>query len=264
MRLDGKTAIVTGAASGIGAATARALAGAGAAVLLTDIDDGQGQALTAELGAGGAKAHYAHQDVTDEGQWPSIIATAEQKLGPVRVMVANAGIGIMTPIWDMSLADWRRQTAINLDGVFLSVKYAIPAMRRAGGGSIVLMSSVAGIRGSAGLAGYCATKGGVRLFAKAVAMECAQAGDAIRCNSVHPGIIDTPIWGKLPQSLQRGANAAIDPHERARVAVPIGVAGTADDIAQGVLYLASDASRHMTGAELVIDGGMTAGAVRRG
>jgi NAD(P)-dependent dehydrogenase (short-subunit alcohol dehydrogenase family) len=165
----------------------------------------------------------------------------------------------------MTLADWRRQTAINLDGVFLSVKYAIPAMRRSGGGSIVMISSVAGLRGSPGLAGYCATKGGVRLFAKAVAMECAQAGDKIRVNSVHPGIIDTPIWGKIPAgaTANRGTNAAIDPHERATVVVPMGVAGSAEDIANGVLFLCSDASSHMTGSELVIDGGMTGGGVSR-
>jgi NAD(P)-dependent dehydrogenase (short-subunit alcohol dehydrogenase family) len=263
MQLQGKAAIVTGAASGIGAATAATLAREGAAVLLTDIDDARGTALAAELAGGGSKAIYAHLDVTDEGQWPGIVALAEKSFGRLDIMVANAGIGIMGPIWDMTLADWRRQTAINLDGVFLSVKHAIPAMRRSGGGSIILMSSVAGIRGAAGLAGYCATKGGVRLFAKAVAMECAAAGDKIRVNSVHPGIIDTPIWGKLPQSAGRGANAPIDPHERARAVVPIGVAGSAQDIANGVLFLASDVSSHMTGSELVIDGGLTSGAVAR-
>jgi NAD(P)-dependent dehydrogenase (short-subunit alcohol dehydrogenase family) len=125
--------------------------------------------------------------------------------------VADAGIGILCRAIEMSLADWRRQTAVNLDGVFLSVKYAVPAMRRAGGGSIIIMSSVAGLRGSAGLAGYCATKGGVRLFAKAVAMECAAVDDRIRINTVHPGVIDTPIWTKLPVSA--GSNAPIDPNE---------------------------------------------------
>ena len=146
---------------------------------------------------------------------------------------------------------------MNLDGVFLSVKYAFPAMRRAGGGSIVIMSSVAGIRGSAGLAGYCTTKGGVRLFAKAVAMECAAAGDNIRINTVHPGVIDTPIWTKLPGST--GRNTPIDPHDVAKAGVPLGRAGEAQDIANGVLFLASDASSYMTGTELVIDGGMTGG-----
>ena len=141
---------------------------------------------------------------------------------------------------EMTLDDCRRQTAVNLDGVFLSVKYAVPAMRRAGGGSIIIMSSVAGLRGSAGLAGYCATKGGVRLFAKAVAMECAAVDDRIRINTVHPGVIDTPIWTKLPVSA--GSNAPIDPDEVARAGVPLGRTGQAQDIANGVLFLASDAS----------------------
>jgi NAD(P)-dependent dehydrogenase (short-subunit alcohol dehydrogenase family) len=173
-------------------------------------------------------------------------------------MVANAGIGILCKAVEMSLADWRRQTAVNLDGVFLSVKYAVPAMRRTGGGSIIIMSSVAGLRGSAGLAGYCATKGGVRLFAKAVAMECAAADDGIRVNTVHPGVIDTPIWTKIPAGT--GSNEPIDPNEIARAGVPLRRAGQVQDIANGVLFLASDASSYMTGAELVIDGGMTGGA----
>jgi len=130
-------------------------------------------------------------------------------------------------------------------------------MRRAGGGSIIITSSVAGLRGSAGLAGYCATKGGVRLFAKAVAMECAAEGDGIRVNPVHPGVIDTPIWTKLSGS--GGHNVPIDPNEVAKAGVPLGRVGQAQDIANGVLFLASDASSYMTGAELVIDGGMTGG-----
>ena len=129
-------------------------------------------------------------------------------------MLANAGIGIMCKAIEMSLADWRRQTAVNLDRVFLSVKYAVPAMRRAGGGSIIIMSSVAGLRGSASVAGYCATKGGVRLFAKVVAMECAAAGDGIRVNTVHPGVIDTPIWTKIAGSA--GRNVPLDPNKIAK------------------------------------------------
>jgi NAD(P)-dependent dehydrogenase (short-subunit alcohol dehydrogenase family) len=167
-------------------------------------------------------------------------------------------------ITEMSLSDWRRQTAINLDGVFLSVKHCLPAMRKTGGGSVIMMSSLAGLRGAAGLSGYCATKGGVRLFAKAIAMECATFGDGIRVNSVHPGIIDTPIWGKIPtEATGAGQNAPIDPEERAKLAAPLGRAGHAEEIAQGVLYLASDASRYVTGTELVIDGGMNAGGVVR-
>lgn len=261
-QVDGKVAIVTGGASGIGAACAETLAREGAKVVVTDIDDARGQALVEAIGKSGGQALFLHQDVTEEDAWPDIVGTAEGRFGRLDIMVANAGIGIMTLTVDMSLADWRRQNAINLDGVFLSVKYAIPAMRRAGGGSIVMMSSVAGLRGAPGLAGYSATKGGVRLFAKSVAMECAMAGDNIRVNSVHPGIIDTPIWGKLPLGAA-GRNAPIDPRERARAGVPLARVGLAQDIANGVLFLASEASNYMTGTELIIDGGMTAGAAPR-
>jgi NAD(P)-dependent dehydrogenase (short-subunit alcohol dehydrogenase family) len=255
-QLDGKVGIITGAASGIGAATARVLAREGAKLVLTDVDDQAGKALADEVGG-----VYLHLDVTDEGAWPEVVAAAEKQFGRLDILVANAGIGIMGPAVDMSLADWRRQMAINVDGVFLTVKYGIPAMRRAGnGGSIIMLSSVAGLRGSAGLAGYSATKGAVRLFAKSMALECAQARDGIRVNSVHPGIIVTPIWTKLPGEQ---ANAALDPYGIAAASVPIGKAGEAEDVANGILFLASDASGHMTGSELVIDGGMTAGRITR-
>ena len=259
-QLDGRVGIITGASSGIGAATARVLAREGAKLVLTDLDDAAGEALAAEIGG-----VYVHHDVTDEAAWPGVVDTAEKHFGRLDILVANAGIGIMGPAIDMSLADWRRQMAINVDGVFLSVKYCIPAMRRAGnGGSIVMLSSVAGLRGSAGLAGYSATKGAVRLFAKSMALECAQASDGIRVNSVHPGIIATPIWGKIPtEAAGSGQNAPIDPEERAKLATPLGRAGEAIEIASGVLYLASDASRYVTGTELVIDGGMNAGGVMR-
>jgi NAD(P)-dependent dehydrogenase (short-subunit alcohol dehydrogenase family) len=165
-------------------------------------------------------------------------------------------------IVEMSLADWRRQTAVNLDGVFLSVKYCIPLMRRSGGGSIIMTSSIAGLRGAATLAGYCATKGGVRLFAKAIAMECASRGDGIRVNSVHPGIIDTPIWDKI-RPAAGGRNAPIDIEEYGRLGAPLGRVGKPQDIANGVLFLASDAASYITGAELVIDGGITGGQITR-
>jgi NAD(P)-dependent dehydrogenase (short-subunit alcohol dehydrogenase family) len=162
----------------------------------------------------------------------------------------------------MTLADWRRQQAVNVEGVFLSVKYAVPAMRRAGGGSIIIMSSLAGLRGAAGLGGYCATKGGVRLLAKAAAIEHAE--DNIRVNSVHPGIIDTDIWSKMvtgADAVRR--NEPTDIHALSRAFVPLSRAGEAQDIADGVLFLASSASGYMTGAELVIDGGMFGGGMRR-
>src|SRR5262245_46424792 len=199
-QVEGKVAIVTGGASGIGAACATTLAREGAKVVVTDLDDAGGRGVVDRIASADGDAIFLHQDVSTAESWPDGIEATERRLGHLDVLVANAGIGILCKAVEMSLTDWRRQTAVNLDGVFLSVKYAVPAMRRAGGGSIVITSSVAGLRGSAGLAGYCATKGGVRLFAKAVAMECAATGDNIRINTVHPGVIDTPIWTKIPGS----------------------------------------------------------------
>jgi NAD(P)-dependent dehydrogenase (short-subunit alcohol dehydrogenase family) len=257
-QLAGKAAIVTGGASGIGEACCEALAREGAAVLVADVDDGLGNAVVERIGKAGGRAHYLHHDVRDEASWPAVIAEAEKFSGRLDIMIANAGIGIMAPIATMTLADWQRQQAINLDGVFLSIRHCIPAMQRAGGGSIVLMSSVAGLRGAPGLAAYSATKGGVRLLAKSVALE--HAADNIRCNSVHPGIIATPIWNKIPTGAEGNRrNAPIDPRERAAVAVPLARAGEALDIANGVLFLCTEAASYVTGQELVVDGGMTAG-----
>ena len=264
-QMEGKVALVTGGASGIGEAVVELLAREGATVVATDIDDLRGPEVVSRITRTGGKAIFLEQDVAGEERWAEIVAEIERRFGRLDVLVSNAGIGIAVPsIVDMTLADWRRQNAINLDGVFLSVKYCLPLMRKTRGGSIIMMSSLAGLRGAAGLAGYSATKGGVRLFAKSVAMECAGLGDGIRVNSVHPGIIDTPIWGKIPTGAEgSGRNAPIDPEERAKLATPLGYAGQARDIANGVLYLASDASRYVTGAELVIDGGMNAGAAVR-
>lgn len=263
-QVQGKVALVTGAAAGIGAACAEALAREGARVVLTDLDDARGEAVAERIRtAGGAEALYLHQDVTDEARWAEVVAETERRFGRLDILVANAGIAVMVPVLDMTLEQWRRQTAVNLDGVFLSVKHAIPAMRRSGGGgSVILMSSVAGLRGAAGLAGYSATKGAVRLFAKSVALECAAARDGIRVNSVHPGIIATAIWEKMPAGDDLRRNAPpLDPAQLAAAGVPLGEAGRPEDIADGVLFLASDASRYLTGSELVVDGGMTAGRI---
>ena len=264
-QVQGKVALVTGGASGVGEAICELLAREGASVAVTDVDDLKGPEVTARIKKAGGEATFWHHDVTSEERWIEVVADIMKRYGRLDVLAANAGIGIAVPsITQMTLADWRRQTAINLDGVFLSVKHGLPAMRKTGGGSVIMMSSLAGLRGAAGLAGYSATKGGVRLFAKAVAMECASIGDGIRVNSVHPGIIDTPIWGKIPTgAIGNQSNAPIDPEERAKLATPLGRAGQASEIASGVLYLASDASRYVTGTELVIDGGMHAGAAPR-
>jgi NAD(P)-dependent dehydrogenase (short-subunit alcohol dehydrogenase family) len=261
-QVEGKVAIVTGAACGIGAACARTLAREGARVAVTDIDDAAGETVAADIRKAGGEAIYLTQDVTDEARWPQVVGAVEKRYGRLDIMVANAGIAISVPLAEMTLADWRRQQAVNLDGVFLSIKHAVPAMRRAGGGSIIVMSSLAGLRGAAGLGGYCATKGGVRLLAKAAAME--HALDNIRVNSVHPGIIDTDIWRKMaPGAGAVRRNEPADIHALSQIAVPLARAGQAQDIADGVLFLASPASAYMTGAELVIDGGMFGGGVRR-
>lgn len=260
-RLNGKTAIITGAAAGIGAATARAFATEGARLVLTDLDAAAVAALARNIDPSGGRAIGIGHDVRDEAGWAHVFAEAGKAFGRPDILVNNAGIGISGSVLDMTLENWQKQQAINLDGVFLGVKHSIPVMRLNGGGSVINMSSVAGLKGSPNLAGYCATKGGVRLFTKAVAMECANAKDGVRVNSVHPGIIETPIWDSIIGTGEPGSNVGMPrgPVLDAMTAqgVPLAVKGFPADIANGVLWLASDESRYVTGAELVIDGGLS-------
>jgi NAD(P)-dependent dehydrogenase (short-subunit alcohol dehydrogenase family) len=268
-RIEGRVAFVTGAASGIGRAAAIALAREGAQVMLTDIDAPGGRETAKMIEANGGIAQFRGQDVTEEDRWAELMTRTLALFGRLDILVNNAGIGIGVPITEMTLDQWNRQISINMTGVFLGVKHAIPAMRTAKpsgnyrGGSIINISSVAGLVGSPGLTAYCATKGGVRLFSKAVAMECAAAGDGIRVNSVHPGIIDTPIWAKIDaggilQTLSPEGSNAPPADAIAANGTPLGFAGQPADIADGIVFLASDESRYMTGSELVIDGGWTA------
>lgn len=257
-RLAGKVALVTGAGSGIGRACALALAREGAEVIVTDIDAEGGRKTCAMI----AKASFCIHDVASEESWNAVLAGARA----LHVLVNNAGICIAAPLLEMSTPSWRRQLAINLDGVFFGTKLAVPLIARSGGGAIVNVSSVAGLKGVAGLSGYCASKGAVRLFTKAVALECAAAGNGVRVNSIHPGAIETPIWVKMaydgamppPDALRHG-NAMEAARAASEAATPLGHAGVPDDIAAGVVYLASDDARFVTGAELVIDGGVMAG-----
>lgn len=257
-RVVGKVAIVTGGASGIGRACAHRLAEEGATVIVTDIQDGAGKDVVAEIEDAGGAASFVHHDVTSEDEWVSVISEVMARHERLDVLVNNAGVGIGGSIVEMSFADWKRQQAINLDGVFLGLKHGIPPMRDTGGGSIINMSSVAGLKGSAILAAYNATKGGVRLLTKGVALECAQKRWNVRVNSVHPGIIETPIWETVGAAMIRPEGQPLDMQARAEASVPTGVLGQPGDIANGVLFLASDESSYMTGTELVIDAGLSA------
>ena len=258
-RVENRVALITGGASGIGRSCAERLAEEGAHVVITDIQDKLGAEALAGITAAGGSAEFLHHDVTSEDEWIAIINSVKDSRGELHILVNNAGIGIASSIFEMSLADWQRQQAINLDGVFLGLKHGIPLIRDSGGGSVINISSVAGIKGAPMLSAYNATKGGVRLLTKGVALECAQERWSVRVNSVHPGTIDTPIWtteGALRMA-EEGSNR-VDIESMAELGVPTGQVGKPIDIANGVLFLASDESAYMTGTELIIDAGMCA------
>jgi NAD(P)-dependent dehydrogenase (short-subunit alcohol dehydrogenase family) len=248
-RLVGKVALITGASSGIGRACAERFATEGAMVVAADVQTTPGVDLVRGIRAAGGQAEYTDLDVTREEAWIKAISDVRTSFGRLDVLVNSAGIALSCPTWEMELADFRRQMAVNVEGVFLGCKHAIPVMREGTSGSIINLSSTAGLRGSPKMAGYSASKGAVRLFTKALAAECGAARDGIRVNSVHPGLIDTPLWHGFTHS---GLDAISEKF------VPLGVKGHPDDIANCVLWLACDESRYATGAEFVIDGGMTA------
>lgn len=262
-RMDGKVALVTGAGGGIGRACARTLAREGARVFAADVDlDGLAETCT-EPEAGPMEA--VRLDVTSETGWADVVAEIGRRAGALHALVNNAGLCISAPILETTNDIWRRQMAVNLDGVFYGTRAAMPLLAQAGGAAIVNLSSVAGLDGVPGLSAYCATKGGVRLFTKAVALECAAARNGVRVNSVHPGAIETAIWVKMQNGgqLDPGSNSAEETMDATRQAAarvtPLGFAGAPQDIAEGVLYLCADEARFVTGAELVIDGGVHAG-----
>ena len=260
-RVSGKVALVTGGASGIGRGCAEALAAEGASVVVTDVQETLGRETVAAIVAAGGKAAWLRQDVTQEAGWIETIAAIKDQFGRLDILVNNAGIGLGGPITEMTLEDFRRQQAINVEGVFLGTKHGLPLMRASGGGSIINISSVAGLTGAPNLAAYSATKGAVRLFTKSVALECAALRDGVRVNSVHPGIIETAIWDSISGGIggaEPGGANRIDLDAVTALATPLGVKGFPKDIALGVVYLASDESRYVTGSELVIDGGMVA------
>lgn len=252
-RVADKVALITGAAEGIGAASARALGREGAKLVLTDINDNGVKAFAAELDRSGIPTVGLRHDVTDEAGWEAAVALALSRFGKLNVLVNNAGIAFVGKTEDTTLADWRRMLAVNLDGVFLGTKHAIRAMKGKGG-SIINISSILGIDGAGTAAAYCASKGGVRLFTKAVALECGEAGNGIRVNSIHPGYIHTSMFDS-----DVAAFGSLEAKMKKVSALhPIGRIGQPEEIAAGIVFLASDESSFMTGSELVIDGGYTA------
>ena len=251
-RVEGKVALVTGAASGLGKAAAAMLVREGARVALTDRNEA---GVREVAGALGESARAWALDVTKEADWERVVDEVVATFGRLDVVVNNAGIGISKDIEALSLEEWRLVHSVNLDGVFLGCKHAIRGMRQSGAkGSIINISSVAGLVGVDSLPAYCSSKAGVRLLTKSVALHCARKGYGIRCNSVHPTFIETPMVDDLA-SLTGDMAAG-----KARLArmIPLGRIGEPDDIAYAVLYLASDESKLMTGSELVVDGGTTA------
>jgi len=251
-RVEGKVALITGAASGLGKAAARMLAREGARVVVTDRNEAGAQEVAGTMGEA-ARAYKL--DVTQEADWVRVVDDTLATFGRLDVVVNNAGIGVAKDIESISLEEWRVVHAVNLDGVFLGCKHAIRGMRQCGAkGSIINISSVAGLVGVENLPAYCSSKGGVRLLSKSVALHCARKGYGIRCNSVHPTFIETPMVDGLA-SMMGGVEAG-----KARLArmIPLGHIGEPDDIAYAVLYLASDESKLMTGSEFVVDGGTTA------
>lgn len=252
-RLDGKVAIVTGAAQGIGFATSQLFAKEGATVAVTDIQPEEGMRAVEEINKAGGKARFWQVDTTDEPGITRVFSEVVDAFGHLDVLVNNAGIsGTSKPTHEITLEEWNRVISINLNGVFLCTKHAIGYMKSGGGGSIINLSSIYGLVGAADSPPYHAAKGGVRLMSKTDAM--IYAPDHIRVNSVHPGFIWTPMVKDFLSSqgdLEDGRRAIDQLH-------PIGHMGEPDDIAYGILYLASDESKFVTGSELVIDGGYTA------
>jgi NAD(P)-dependent dehydrogenase (short-subunit alcohol dehydrogenase family) len=249
MRLAGKVALISGGARGMGAAEARMFAREGARVVVGDLLDAEGRAVEADITAKGGEAVFVHLDVSSEPDWQKAVALAESRFGALHVLVNNAGIGGGNRIEDTTVEEWTRMMDVNAKGVFLGTKAAIPAMRRAGGGSIINISSQLGLVGTDNSSPqYQASKGAVRLLTKATAIQYAR--DRIRANSVHPGPIVTAMTER------RRADPA--QYQLMRSRIPLGRYGEPDEVAYGVLYLASDESAFVTGSELVIDGGWTA------
>lgn len=264
-RLDGKVALISGAARGIGGETARLMATQGAQVVVADVLDDRGRATVAAMAAAGAKAEYAHLDVTNEEDWTAAVNVALNKFGKLDILVNNAGVFIGKGIEEISLDEWNRLVAVNMTGVFLGTRMAAPALREAAkssehGSAIVNLASIAGIVGSQLDPLYSMTKGGVTLFTKSAALEFARKGYRIRVNSIHPGVIDTDMGEQtfVARARRTGSNDTTQARQTAADTVPWGRLGMPMDIAKGIVFLASDDAGYMNGAGLIVDGGVTA------
>jgi 3(or 17)beta-hydroxysteroid dehydrogenase len=264
-RLDGKVAFISGAARGIGAATARLMVEAGAKVAIGDVLDERGRETAQAIGGADGGAIYQHVDVTREEDWTASIAATVSRFGGLDILVNNAGLFLGKGIEEASLEDWHRLCAVNLTGIFLGTKHALPALRERArhsshGSAIVNLASVAGLVGSQLDPLYSMTKGGVTLFTKSAALEFARKGYRIRVNSIHPGLIQTDMGEQTFVSRARnlGSNDVDAVRQQAMSRHPIGRLGVPDDIAKGIVFLASDDAGFMTGAGLVVDGGSTA------
>jgi 3alpha(or 20beta)-hydroxysteroid dehydrogenase len=246
-RLAGKVALISGGSRGMGASHARRFVAEGAKVVIGDLLDGEGETVAKELGDDAA---YVHLDVTDEQSWNDAVAATTEQFGGLHVLVNNAGIIHVMPIAMTALEDYRRVIEVNQVGVFLGMKAAVAAMAASGGGSIVNISSLAGLIGAQGHVAYCASKWAVRGMTKVAALELAPAG--IRVNSIHPGLIDTPMFDYY-RDLGIG--------DRASAGIPLGRLAESEDVSELALFLASDESRYSTGSEFVVDGGLSAGPI---
>ena len=248
MRVAGKVALISCGAGGIGAATAKLLAEEGAAVVIADLLEDEGRATEAMIAESGGKAMFVNLDVTSEDSWDNAVQAAVSSFGKLDILVNNAGVSLRFGVEQTSAQEWDAVMDVNVKGVFLGTKAAIPEMRKSGGGSIINISSIYGLVGSATSAAYHASKGAVRVFNKSTAIQ--YASENIRANSVHPGFVDSPMTQAFHD------NPEI--HNERVAKMPLGRMGQPEDIAAGILYLASDESSFVTGSELVIDGGMTA------
>ena len=248
MRLENKVALISGGARGMGAVEAKLFAKEGAKVIIGDMLEDEGRKVEAEINEAGGECVFVPLDVSDEEAWKSAVNEAVSRFGKLDILVNNAGIYRAHIVEETTADEWDQVMDINAKGVFLGTKYAIPAMRKAGGGSIVNISSVAGLVGSRQTTAYTASKGAVRLLTKSTAVQYASEG--IRANSVHPGTIETPMTAALLEKPEYRQ----DRMDR----TPLGRLGKPEDVAYGVLFLASDEASFMTGSELVIDGGRTA------